>query len=448
MAVGILPAQGALAKWSRTEGAQSGQFGAGHWLSGTIEPSPSVVAEGNAKIAYKASVARSETWVGVYKKGASPDKDKRVGWRKAPDKSGSLSFPKLTAGEYDVHLLTVIDGKDYQQIAKPASLTVLSGTLSAAKPEFTPNESVKFNYTASQGRGSTWVGVYKRGVPVGSVRSLRDPAASATRGSVSASGLPEGTYDAYLIAHSDETYYIPLTGPVHFSVKDTKQADLSLSGTRVSGPSWKKDNGWGNVFTYTVTNPDTKHPADRTTLTVDLAGSFAKVQGSVDGGASCTASGTKLTCPVGAIPASGTRKATVKVKLKDDDLATPKLNATLTSAKRSAEHNTIPPERWSLPKPEVFGCTTKWTSRAGYWHWKLPDDYPPSMEAVVFNGETSRSQKEASRKPASVGSSDWMNAGGDQTYQTFFSVGTEMSQGSAQTHLYPGAFFNIVCHIL
>lgn len=83
---------------------------------------PDTLAEGEPlTIEYTAEPANSNNWIGVYRKGHTPNVQNSTYWDWSRQASGSVTFPDVAPGEYEVYLLV---DPSYEILVGPLPLTV------------------------------------------------------------------------------------------------------------------------------------------------------------------------------------------------------------------------------------------------------------------------------------------------------------------------------------
>ncbi len=170
----------------------------------------------------------SNDWIGIYKAGDTPGPVPAVKWAYISGSSGSIGFGDLSAGSY---FAVVLLNDGYSEGTARVAFTVNQPpVLAIDSMSVTLGETVNLSWSNTPGGARDWIGIYRKGDTPGPVASAQWSYISGASGTISFSGLAEGSYFAVVLLNNG---YEEATGRVNFSVEAPPPVAGDLNGDRL-----------------------------------------------------------------------------------------------------------------------------------------------------------------------------------------------------------------------
>ncbi|WP_020406192.1 fibronectin type III domain-containing protein [Hahella ganghwensis] len=175
---------------------------------------------------YTGGRGNSKDWIGIYRKGETPNGTQATLWKYVPAPSGSVSFDGLQDGEYFVGFF---ENDGYNEIADRVHFYVGPVVqLSSDKTQYSEDENIVLSWSGSGAGSKDWIGVYRIGDTPGNQSSTLWKYTPDGSGSATFSGLAKGYYFASFFINDG---YSEVSERVFFSVGE-EIADVTLTKAR------------------------------------------------------------------------------------------------------------------------------------------------------------------------------------------------------------------------
>ena len=230
-------------------------------VEGSVDGAPAISMADNSvtpgtpiTISYEYAPEGQNAWIGIYRKGETPNDVLSYMWKYTPSQSGTMSFTINDVNEYYAVLFK--DG-GYTEISERIPFYVGPEiNLSLNKTKFEEGEDISIDYSNAPGFDGDWIGIYRMGEVPGTsdTSDSWDYLNGSTSGTlVLSKDLPKGYYFVnYLLKGA---YFEPRER-LYFSIgdmissvsvdKDTYTTDEDITVHYQDGPGTPKD--WVGVF--------------------------------------------------------------------------------------------------------------------------------------------------------------------------------------------------------
>ena len=184
----------------------------------------------------------AEDWIGIYPKDSNNSWENIIHWKwTAGKKNGSLTFPDLTEGEYEVRAFFRNSFISEQNLSFSVTTPIPDVELVSSKSIYLPNELIYVNFNHMSGDSDDWIGIY----PAGSSYEFENVVAwkkidGQIQGEISFDGLPIGDYDIRAFFNNSLTKEAEIEISVHDEpvvsvVYEDAEDNLSSKWVHVSG---------------------------------------------------------------------------------------------------------------------------------------------------------------------------------------------------------------------
>ncbi len=143
-------------------------------------------------ITYQFGPGNAKDWIGMYRDGDIPGNTPSSEWAYVGGSSGTLTLQGTQTGKY---FIGFFENDGYTELAERLYIYVATiPVLTLSKVGYVPDEIIRIDYSNAPGIPNDWIGIYKSGDTPGLTPSTQWKYTNGAEGSLSFSGLPEGSY--------------------------------------------------------------------------------------------------------------------------------------------------------------------------------------------------------------------------------------------------------------